>query len=281
MPIYMWEFTYPQRIRQKEILSRIGIILLVAGFSIFIVSLLVFSFNFTFPYLEPVMFLGQFNIYLGACLAAFAALLAWNSSPFWDFIFNQLSIFLGIIGFVISWWNITQDNSIIQGMLIIFVSWGLIGLGRRFDSLSHKTNAINLPTSDESNEGNSITTQTPKRGMLDLKQPQIMKSVAGAIIWGFFGLVFSLIFRQPVIVLIAVLFGLLVGVDKKQESLVENLKVAFLSAIKSAVIGLGISAIIGAGFVGLFFGFDTVALLLGALIGGLIGFLLGALVGAL
>ncbi|MEZ4645776.1 MAG: hypothetical protein R3E31_24130 [Chloroflexota bacterium] len=81
--------------------------------------------------------------------------------------------------------------------------------------------------------------------------------------------------------MIAVFFGLLVGVDKKQESLQQNLKVVFLNASIIAVIGFCVSAIIGAGFVSLLFGFNASALFLGALFGGMIGLLLGAFVGAI
>jgi hypothetical protein len=277
----MWEFTCPQRIRQKEILSRLGTILFIVGFPIFIGSLLVSFTDFNFPFIESIVFLGQFSIYLGATLIAISIFLTWNSSPFWDFFFNQLSVFLVILGFLFAWWNSINDKSFIQGGMIIFIGLGLIGLGRRFSSSSAKMNMNDSSPSSETVVSKASTTHNPKSIRLDLQQSQTMKSVVGAIVYGFFGIIFSLLFRQPVIILIAIFIGLLVGVDKKQESLRQNLRVAFLNASKMAVICLCISVLIGAGFVSLLFGFNASALFLGAVVGGMIGFLFGALMGAL
>jgi hypothetical protein len=277
----MWEFTCPQRIRQKEILSRLGTILFIVGFPIFIGSLLVSFTDFNFPFIESIVFLGQFSIYLGATLIAISIFLTWNSSPFWDFFFNQFSVFLVILGFLFAWWNSINDKSFIQGGMIIFIGLGLIGLGRRFSSSSAKMNMNDSSPSSETVVSKASTTHNPKSIRLDLQQSQTMKSVVGAIVYGFFGIIFSLLFRQPVIILIAIFIGLLVGVDKKQESLRQNLRVAFLNASKMAVICLCISVLIGAGFVSLLFGFNASALFLGAVVGGMIGFLFGALMGAL
>lgn len=206
----MWKFTNQQRISQKELLSRIGKILFISSFLIFLGSLFAFSVDFTFPFVESIMFFSQFSIYLGAVLVAIATFLTWNSSPFWDFIFNQSSIFLIVIGFGIAWWNTMHDKPVIHGIIIVWIAFGLIGLGRRFDSSRH----LSL---DNSNVAN----------------------------------------KSP------------------------NLKFALLKAIKTAAIGLCVSAIIGACFTGLLFGFNASALLVGATFGGLIGLFFGALIGAL
>ncbi|MEZ4589736.1 MAG: hypothetical protein R3D55_01135 [Chloroflexota bacterium] len=277
----MWKFTDQQRIEQKELLSRIGKILFWGSLSIFLGSLYALSADFNLPYIETVVFFSQFSTYLGATLGVMAIFLSWNNSPFWDFIFNQLSIFLVVFGFGIAWWNMTHDKPILQGLIIVWIAFGLIGLGNRFTSTHQQTSLNNTDIASKSPIVDSASAYKLNRAKFNLQHPQTMKSVVGAIIWGFFGIIVSVIFQQPIVFLISIVIGLLVGVDKKQKSLTQNLKVALLKSIKTSAIGLVISALIGVCFTGLLFGFNESAILTGATFGGLIGLFFGALIGAL
>ncbi|MCB9431484.1 MAG: hypothetical protein H6668_05800 [Ardenticatenaceae bacterium] len=278
----MWKFTYPQRIKQQEALARLSLILFVTSLPVFIICLgLLISNLFESSYLGSIISLSQFLTYLAAGLGAIAGLLSWHRSTLWDFIFNQLSILLVVAGFGLGWWHTIHDTNSFQEILVILLGFGLAGLGHRFRTPSTQERTGKSLSNEPDTNKASTTQQLKALSILDLQHPQTIKSITGAIVWGFWGVIVAMVFLQPIIIPIALLLGILIGVDRKQTTLWQNLRLVFFKAIKFAAISMCVSAIIGVGFASLLFGFNQSALLAGIGFGGLIGLFIGAFLGTI
>lgn len=255
-----------QRIDQRNRLMTAGRVFVSIGFPIFILALIPFFIGNSSGQVEEFLYLGMGSFYGGVLLMALSRIIGWSDSPFWDFIFNRLGAMLVIVGFIFTvFMSLTEgNNGFAWGLIVTYAGFALVGLGRRF----HSTPIVD----------SEAVNKKPKtwKNWVDLQNPQVMRSVVGALVFGVYGILFAVFFKQPVILVVALLIGLLKGIDKQQNTIWANLKLVFKGTVFITILACFVGGLIGALFVGLLFGANSAAFATGIMFGIFAGLVMGA-----
>lgn len=126
---------YHQRSIQRIISSYVGIVIIGIGAFSFALIIILALLNITFPKMTVFGMVAISAVGFGTVLSVIFSRLGWHKSLLIDFLLNQLSILLTLLGFV----GVTSDfvmgeadESTLLMILIIFCGLFLAGLGMKF-----------------------------------------------------------------------------------------------------------------------------------------------------